>query len=170
MYGNGIAEMPPPDTVDGGADMPNCGILKGEVFPDEPIYRTLTDIVFSNMRNYRILIVKPRGEMLTKEVFKEYDKIADTIPKSFASIDLLTDAIAKNDFDAIGKNLYNGLFYAAVSLDPSLSGVKETIKECGAFGAEMSGSGNAFFGLFHDEESVKKAYDCFAEKGYNVYK
>ena len=53
--------------------------------------------------------------------------------------------------------LENDLERAALVRCPEITTIKERLKEVGALGSLMSGSGSAVFGIFEDEESARKA-------------
>jgi 4-diphosphocytidyl-2-C-methyl-D-erythritol kinase len=48
---------------------------------------------------------------------------------------------------------------------PEIDAIKTTMKEHGAIGAMMSGSGPTVFGLFEDEKTAKKAYHAVKRSG-----
>jgi 4-diphosphocytidyl-2-C-methyl-D-erythritol kinase len=48
---------------------------------------------------------------------------------------------------------------------PVIAEIKEQMMKSGAVNAMMSGSGPTVFGLFEDEETVKKAYDDMVKSG-----
>ncbi|MDR3264215.1 MAG: hypothetical protein LBT30_07905 [Clostridiales bacterium] len=110
-----------------------------------------------SLRAYGILIVKPSGGMLTKDIFEIYDRIKDGLPDNPARLDALAGALIKGDKRAAADNMYNELYYAALKADPDIETVRRDILRAGAFGAVMTGSGNAFVGLFGGRQGAEAA-------------
>ena len=55
--------------------------------------------------------------------------------------------------------LENDLEEVAFLLCPQIKTIKERLKEAGALGSLMTGSGSAVFGVFEDETSARKALE-----------
>ncbi|MDR2047760.1 MAG: hypothetical protein LBP79_07775 [Clostridiales bacterium] len=147
------------------------------------------------LKRYTFLIVKPKGEMLTRKVFAVYDEIkaahaagcenggqtinAVSIARNYdesggkitgaetgfengggekdADIEALIGALIADDREEIRRNLRNDLYPAAVKIQPGLERVCGEITGCGAFACVMTGSGNAFVGLFGDKNAAAAA-------------
>ena len=54
---------------------------------------------------------------------------------------------------------------------PVIREIKKLMKENGALGAMMTGSGPTVFGIYHNEKDIRKAYDALKQSGLakNVY-
>ena len=64
----------------------------------------------------------------------------------------------------------NILEQAVIPDHPVIQEIKDRMKENGAIGALMSGSGPTVFGLFGKEELLEKAYQSFEGEGYGKFK
>jgi 4-diphosphocytidyl-2C-methyl-D-erythritol kinase len=83
---------------------------------------------------------------------------------SAADISRLIDGIIEDDKEKIRENLTNDLYEAAAAIDPNLKRVRGKIIDAGAFACVMTGSGNAFVGLF--DSSAAAEYAAKNLKGY----
>jgi 4-diphosphocytidyl-2-C-methyl-D-erythritol kinase len=92
-------------------------------------------------------------------------KSTDGIKKSkSADILKLIDGIIAGDRDKIRENLSNDLYAAAAAISPNLERVRGELLEAGAFACVMTGSGNAFVGLFEESAAAERAAKSL--KGY----
>lgn len=69
----------------------------------------------------------------------------------------MISALERQDAVSIANNLCNVLESVTVPLHPIIAGMKEKLRQCGAMGALMSGSGPTVYGLFADKETAFKA-------------
>jgi 4-diphosphocytidyl-2C-methyl-D-erythritol kinase len=81
-----------------------------------------------------------------------------------ADISELIDGIIEGDKDKIKRNLFNGLYSSAAAIQPDLARVRGEIMDAGAFACVMTGSGNAFVGLFEECAEAERA--ALRLKGY----
>jgi len=89
----------------------------------------------------QILIVWPDDHLLTKDVFKCFDR---------------------NDFSSSDYTKKNHLTDAAISLCPEIKEILDNLNNCEECDfAQMSGSGSACFGVFNTIESAEKAQSNF---------
>jgi 4-diphosphocytidyl-2-C-methyl-D-erythritol kinase len=118
------------------------------------------DRLFKVLSGYGLVVFKPKGGLLTKDVFRKYDETSGSANKT-ANIKSLVDAILNDDKRAIEANVFNDLFFAASKIEPSLIDIRDNIASRGSFACGMTGSGNAFFGLYGDEREAAAAKDAF---------
>ncbi|MDR2090205.1 MAG: hypothetical protein LBP62_00905 [Clostridiales bacterium] len=78
----------------------------------------------------------------------------------------LIDGIIRCRKDKIRANVFNGLYAAAAEINPDLERVRGEVVGAGAFACVMTGSGNAFVGLFDDGADARKAAEILSKKGY----
>ena len=100
-------------------------------------------------------IVKPPFGISTKEAYRAFDSTFLTPKKT--DVKMLIQSIQKGRSGVIGKLLINSL---EVSLDKrvkTIFKIKDKLKLLGAFGALMSGSGSAVFGLYESKSAAELA-------------
>ena len=126
-----------------GADVPFC-VMRGTALA-EGIGEKLTAL--PPMPKCPILIAKPAISVSTKHV---YEQLRLTEMTEHPRIDLET--VTEKEF-------------------PVIREIKRLMKENGALGAMMTGSGPAVFGIYHNEKEIRKAYDALKQSGLakNVY-
>lgn len=141
-----------------GADVPYCIMLGtalaegiGEVLKELPpapaLYCTL---------------VKPNQSVSTKYIY-EHLCLADA---NHPDIDAVVSALVTRNIPALCNNLDNILEPVALTLCPEITEIEAKLKELGALGACMSGSGPTVFGLFTDGNLALEAAEYFICRGY----
>ncbi|MFN2642144.1 MAG: 4-(cytidine 5'-diphospho)-2-C-methyl-D-erythritol kinase [Actinomycetota bacterium] len=94
-------------------------------------------------------VLASSGESLsTASVYEEFDRGE---PTSLEDPFDVADALARGDTDRIAMNLRNDLYPAAAALLPEVEETGRALREAGALGTVMSGSGPAWCGLARDE-------------------
>ena len=131
-----------------GADVPYC-ILGGTVVA-RGIGCDLERI--SNVPTLILCIAKPNFSISTPEVYKKLDSMEI---KEHPDTKGMIDAIEKEDIKAISDKLCNVLEAVTQTENPIIGDIKKIMKEHGALGSVMSGSGPTVFGIF---ENMKDAY------------
>ncbi len=111
------------------------------------------------------LIIKPRFSLNTKEMYSLFD----LSKKECVDINPMLSAFCNKDFHAICENLYNAFYLPAISKEPSLENLYTLLKEGGAEGVLMSGSGSCIYGLFDSKKRCEKLYSLLSEKGLTVF-
>ncbi|NSW92229.1 MAG: 4-(cytidine 5'-diphospho)-2-C-methyl-D-erythritol kinase [Firmicutes bacterium] len=145
-----------------GADVPFC--IKGGTVLAEGIGDVLTELV-QLPRTY-ILIVSPDIEVSTRWVYESLNirKISKR-----PDMELLLESIRKGRIDLLAKNMVNVLETVTASKYTVINIIKEKLKELGALGSIMSGSGPSVFGIFTDKQTADKAYKMLMYNGWNVF-
>lgn len=134
-----------------GADVPYC-LLRTTAL-SEGIGEVLTTL--KPMPSCFILIAKPSVNVSTKNVFGRLK--VDEIQKH-PNIDGIVDGVNAGDLYQIAENLGNTLEMVTIADYPVIETIKQEMKNLGALGALMSGSGPTVFGLFDDEAAARSAY------------
>ncbi|MDR1940582.1 MAG: hypothetical protein LBQ40_07325 [Clostridiales bacterium] len=150
-----------------GDDVPFM-LTGGVCFDGQRADEAKKNAVLDALSGYSLLIVKPFGGLITKDVFCRYDGLGLFKPKERGdSPDIagLCRGILERDYQKIRANVYNDLYKAALSLRPDIERVERDILEEGAVAAVMSGSGNAFVGLFETDKSAGLAEASLTRKG-----
>lgn len=126
-----------PFLISGGTAL--CEGIGERITPLDPI----KDIFFA--------VVKPNDSISTPQAYKLFDSNGK---QNAGNYDRFSLALAEGG-RSIGKALYNA-FTDCCELD-SVNGAIGRLKEAGAYGAEMTGSGSAVFGVFDNEDAAKNA-------------
>ena len=141
-----------------GADVPYC-LMRGTALA-EGIGEKLTSL--PPMVKCPVLIAKPAISVSTKFIYENLKLNEETI---HPDIDQLITDIKAKDLHAIAGHMGNVLETVTIPEYPVIAEIKEQMMKSGAVNAMMSGSGPTVFGLFEDEETVKKAYDDMVKSG-----
>lgn len=143
-----------------GADIPFC--IMGGTALGEGIGEKLSPLkAFSGKH---ILLCNPGIDISTAQV---YGKIKPNGQR--LDIEGLVEAIEKEDIKQVGKKLANKMETVVIDDYPVINEIKEAMKEKGAQGSLMSGSGSTVFGLFEDKEKMEKAYQVLKGRFDKVY-
>lgn len=137
-----------------GADVPFC--IMGGTIQGEGIGEILEPLPF--LPKCYFVIAKPESGVNTKEAYTLYDR---QTPSHRPDNDMMVAAIATGSLEHIGNELCNVL--EEVCTLPEVISIKQTMLECGALGAAMSGSGSAVFGLFENKGDAKHCLSILSD-------
>lgn len=142
-----------------GADVPFC--LTGGCAIARGVGERLTPI--NGLRLPLLIVRGPRG-VSTGRLFSslgvggaEQSRIHE------AALENALCAIERSDAKALARELENALQPAAERIAPEIGEYVERMKQNGALGACMTGSGAAVFGIFADEGAAGEAEKAFAD-------
>ena len=138
-----------------GADVPYC--ITGGTALAEGIGDVLTPL--PSPPRAKVLIVKPSVSVSTGEVYKNLRLDESTV---HPDIDSCISAIKEGSLKKLCDNLGNVLEDVTVGLHPVISEIKTKMKELGADGTLMSGSGPTVFGLFEDDTAAQTAFEYYS--------
>ena len=133
-----------------GADVPYC--IMGGTALAEGIGEILTPL--APMPKCHILIAKPPVDVPTKFV---YGNLRANELKEHPDIDGMILALKEQNISSMCALMGNVLETVTIPVYPVIAEIKDIMKECGADGAMMSGSGPTVFGIFTDKECAKRA-------------
>ena len=133
-----------------GADIPYC--LMKETALAEGIGERLTRL--PKAPACHVLLAKPDVSVSTAWVYQNLHLTEDTV---HPDIDEMTRCLAEGNLTKLCACLGNVLETVTIPACPVIARIKAQMKEEGALGALMSGSGPTVFGLF---DSREKAEDC----------
>lgn len=140
-----------------GADVPYC-VLRGTAL-SEGIGEILTPL--PAIPDCYILIAKPPISVSTKFVYEHLDaKGLDAHP----DIDGMVKAIKEGSLSGVTKRMENVLETVTIPEYPVIDEIKNTMKQCGAMNAMMSGSGPTVFGVYEKEEAARAAEEVIRNK------
>lgn len=139
-----------------GADVPYC-VMRGTALA-EGIGEVLTPL--PPMPQCQVLIAKPGISVSTRFV---YDNLHanDLRPEQHPDIDGMIEAVKNRDIRQLGAKFGNGNVLETVTVKeyPVIEQIKDVMKEYGAVGAMMSGSGPTVFGLFISPRAAADAHE-----------
>ncbi len=145
-----------------GADIPYC-LMLGTVL-SEGIGEKLTPLPAAP--DFYCLLVKPSAGASTKQIYTEYDRVAQTETIPHPDTKTLLAALAKRNRKALVSGLCNVLEPVTAKLVPEITSIKNTLRTFGAEGVLMSGSGPTVFALFTDVAKAKRAEAHMRETDY----
>ena len=140
-----------------GADVPYC-IMRGTVLA-EGIGEELKRL--PAMPKCTVLIAKPPISVSTKTVYEALDSKEIT---EHPDIDGIIKGLELGNLKMIADSMGNVLEKVTVPMHPEIEEIKQEMKEAGALGAMMSGSGPTVFGLFESRAAARAAQRNFREK------
>lgn len=133
-----------------GADVPYC-IQKGTARA-KGIGEKLTEL--TPFPACHIVLAKPAVSVSTKFIF-EHLNVAEI--KNHPDIEMLSATIKEGNLQEMAKAMGNVLEEVTMKYYPKIKDIKETMLECGALNALMTGSGPTVFGIFDDLKKAQKA-------------
>lgn len=142
--------------VEIGADVPYC-IMGGTAYA-EGIGEKLTPL--KAFKEKSILLVNPGIGVSTEYVYKNL-KLEKSPRVNMKKIIL---DIEMDNIKSLGENIKNVMEEVVIKEHPIIKQIKKEMKEYGALGALMSGSGPTVFGLFDDKDKANYCKDKFIRK------
>jgi len=133
-----------------GADIPYC-IMRGTAL-SEGIGEKLTPL--PPMPDCFILVAKPPVSVSTKYV---YENLHANELKEHPDVDGIVEALERNSLSGICDRLGNVLETVTLPLHPCIQDLKDLMTANGALSVLMSGSGPTVFGIYNDQDAVKKS-------------
>ncbi|MCM1568662.1 MAG: 4-(cytidine 5'-diphospho)-2-C-methyl-D-erythritol kinase [Roseburia sp.] len=141
-----------------GADVPYC--VMGGTALAEGIGEKLTAL--PKAPECILLVAKPDISVSTKYVYEHLDA-ADGV--RHPDVDGMVAAIREGNLDGVTRRLGNVLECVTIEAYPVIDRIKRRMKELGARGSLMSGSGPTVFGIFQDGEGARKACARMEKEG-----
>ncbi len=102
-----------------------------------------------------VLLVKPAVSLATPPMYRAWDESGFTSENATPA---LLNAWQSGDVAAVAGALGNDFARVVDELTPAPARCVALLKQVGALGAQMSGSGSACFGLFADENAARLAH------------
>lgn len=140
-----------------GADVPYC--VMGGTALAEGIGEKLTAL--ADVPDCFLLVAKPDINVSTKYVYEHLDAEGVAV---HPDIDGMVEAIGKGNLQGIIDRMGNVLETVTVKAYPVIDVLKNRMKELGADGSMMSGSGPTVFGIFTEEKKMQQAYRILREE------
>ena len=98
------------------------------------------------------LLLCPKEGVSSKECYKTYDLLPQTLQWKENSADACLRALRNGDVNEVGRYLMNDLYVPAVHLLPALEEVKKEALSFAPLGVTMTGSGSGILALFETKE------------------
>ena len=140
-----------------GADVPFC------VHTGAALATGVGEIIkpLPKMPTSHIVIVKPPVIVSTEDIFGAYN---DDKVKHRPDTEKLIYSLEKGDLIGICDSMENVLETVTAKKHPVINKLKTCLKEQGALGAMMSGSGPSVFGIFEDYKTAESALNAIKDK------
>lgn len=143
-----------------GADVPFC--LTGGTMSAGGIGTILSPL--PDLPECYFVIVKPEFSISTKEAYEKSDTLG--YDKTISPEHIIS-GICNGSPEEIGRWMYNK-FEEVAGID-EIEDIKQKMKDCGALGAIMTGSGSAVFGLFDDEDMAESCESSLSRQYDEVF-
>ena len=140
-----------------GADVPFC--LMGGAALAEGIGEILTPL--PAMPACRIVLVKPPCAVSTADVYRAFDGETRV---AHPDIDGQARAMRNGDLKEVLARMGNVLAPVTARKYPGIRTIRERLLDCGAEGAQMSGSGPTVFGAFLEETLAEQACEVIKKE------
>lgn len=141
-----------------GADVPFC--IAGGTMLAQGIGEQLTSLP-DTPQSY-VVLCKPPFAVSTPAIYKAIDSAEiPTRPDTQAML----EALRRNDLKAVAEQLCNVMQPVTAQMHPEVGEICGMMRDNGALGAIMSGSGPSVFGLF-DDQAVAEACKAALEEQY----
>jgi len=145
-----------------GADIPFC--IEGGAAVARGIGEELE--IIPSLENVWIVLVKPPIGVSTQSVYKSL--VVDEI-ENHPETNNLIEAMHKNDYRYVANNMYNVLEEITSRRYSIIGRIESKMREYGALGTMMSGSGPTVFGIFKNYKKAETASRHLKRKYKDVF-
>ena len=146
-----------------GSDVPYC--VLGTTALAEGRGEVLTNL--PRLPRCWVVVCKPDFPVSTPELFGKIDRCK---VRCRPDTDGMIRALEQGDLEGVALRMYNVFEDVLPERQRSrVRDIKNTLIQCGALGANMSGTGPTAFGLFEDETAAREAYAQLKEQYKETY-
>lgn len=145
-----------------GADVPFC--LTGGTCLARGIGEKLT--MLPPFSGVHVILIMPDFPVSTAWVYQNY-RLDD--PVRHPDTQAIITAIRLGDKAKVAREMKNVLESVTAVKYPEIEGIKRDLRNRGAIGSMMSGSGPSVFGLFENEETARKAYSILQRQYEKIF-
>ena len=146
-----------------GSDVPYC--VLGTTALAEGRGEVLTNL--PKLPRCWVVVCKPDFPVSTPELFGKIDRCK---VRCRPDTDGIIRALEQGDLEGVARRMYNVFEDVLPERQRSrVRDIKNTLIQCGALGANMSGTGPTAFGLFEDEAAAREAYAQLKEQYKETY-
>ena len=135
-----------------GADVPYC--IDGGTALCEGIGEKITKL--KPFKDKILIVVKPNFGVSTKDIYRDLDI---TKIHKHADIDGIIRCMGRDELYGVSTRMRNVLENVTIKKHRVIREIKDEMRNAGAVGTMMSGSGPTVFGFFEDMLVAQKAYD-----------
>jgi len=114
---------------------------------------------------FDVLLVSPHFPISTAEVYR---KLKWGLTKDENDISILRKFLSKSDVPGLAKCLFNDLEPVVIEGHSQIQDIKVALKNSGASGALLSGSGSTVFGVYSDSEKAEHALEKFPKGSWDL--
>ena len=140
-----------------GADVPFC--LRGGLTRTTGIGECMEDL--SCGQCWPLVVVQPCEGLSTKEIFTAYHE-SGSIRRP--DNDRAASALCTGDAAALNAAMGNVMQPVSEARRPAIAEAIDALRACGAFAAQMTGSGSAVFGAFESMHAAQAAYEAVSHR------
>lgn len=147
-----------------GADVPFC--IEGGSCIVEGIGEKMTKC--APMPDFPLVIARMGVGMSTPTAYRKLDEKFDRFKNYSPKIDMLEILLESNENTPLSdycKGLYNIFEEVVEPGRPEITTIKDILRQSGACGTLMTGSGTAVFGIFENEEAARSANSALLSIG-----
>ncbi|MBQ7848131.1 MAG: hypothetical protein IJ343_00195 [Clostridia bacterium] len=135
--------------------MPFC--LRGGLTRTTGVGEKMADLPCSAC--WPLVVVQPCEGLSTKEIFTAYHEgVVERRPDNLSA----ADALAAGDPDALQAAMANVMQPVSTRRRPEIARAIAALRDCGAFAAQMTGSGSAVIGAFRTAAEADKAFTAIS--------
>ena len=146
-----------------GSDVPYC--VLGTTALAEGRGEVLTNL--PKLPHCWVVVCKPDFPVSTPELFGKIDRCK---VRCRPDTDGMIRALEQGDLRGIARRMYNVFEDVLPERQRNrVRDIKNTLIQCGALGANMSGTGPTAFGLFDNESAAREAYEQLKEQYKETY-
>lgn len=145
-----------------GADIPFC--IEGGAVIARGIGEELE--VIKGLNNVWMVLCKPPISVSTQSV---YHKLDINNIKNHPNTTLLLESLEKEEIKVVAREMYNVLEEITELMYPIINRIEKKMREYGAIGSMMSGSGPTVFGIFKNFKSAEAAFKNLKRNNKQVY-
>ena len=146
-----------------GSDVPYC--VLGTTALAEGRGEILTNL--PSIPKCWVVVCKPDFPVSTPELFGKLDRCKVRCRPDTAG---MLQALEQGDLEGVARRMYNVFEDVLPPRQRSrVLDIKNTLIQCGALGANMSGTGPTAFGLFAAEDAARAAYEQLKEQYKETY-
>ncbi len=146
-----------------GSDVPYC--VLGTTALAEGRGEVLTNL--PKLPRCWVVVCKPDFPVSTPELFGKIDRCK---VRCRPDTDGMIRALEQGDLEGVARRMYNVFEDVLPERQRRrVRDIKNTLIQCGALGANMSGTGPTAFGLFEDETAAREAYAQLKEQYKETY-
>ncbi len=145
-----------------GADVPYC--IEGGTALCEGIGEVIKPL--KSFKDKLLVVVKPNFGVSTVETYKKFNL---NEVSEHPNVESIIEAMSREDVKYVANNMMNLLELVTIKEHKEIKDIKDFMRDEGALGAMMSGSGPTVFGFFNDINNANKCSDKLKDKYKEVF-